>query len=82
VDRSSGLYGHGPVIARLCRMPSWNDFGFAMTLNNYDARTEPVNFAGRDPAARGIAEPCSHYRGGSHDRSLARTDQLRVERAG
>jgi hypothetical protein len=34
-----------------------------MTLNDYDARTEPVYFAGRDPAAHGISEPCLHYRG-------------------
>jgi hypothetical protein len=62
VDRSSGLYG-GCRHRRLCRIPSWNEFGFAMTLNNYDTRTEPVYFAGRDPAAHGIAEPCLHYSG-------------------
>jgi hypothetical protein len=37
VDRSSGLYGRGRH-RRLCRISSWNDFGFAMTLNNNDAK--------------------------------------------
>ena len=34
------------VTAVFCLISSWNEFGFAMTLNNYEAKTVPVYFAG------------------------------------
>jgi hypothetical protein len=37
VDRSSGLHEHGRH-RRLCWISVWNGFGFAMTLNNCDAK--------------------------------------------
>jgi multiple sugar transport system permease protein len=45
------------VTAVFCLISSWNEFGFAMTLNNYDAKTVPVYFAGMQGNIEGVPWP-------------------------
>lgn len=45
------------VTAVFCLISSWNEFGFAMTLNNYDAKTVPVYFAGLQGNIDGVPWP-------------------------
>ncbi|MEO8184178.1 MAG: carbohydrate ABC transporter permease [Deltaproteobacteria bacterium] len=45
------------VTAVFCLISSWNEFGFAMTLNNYDAKTVPVYFAGLQGNIEGVPWP-------------------------
>jgi multiple sugar transport system permease protein len=45
------------VTAVFCLISSWNEFGFAMTLNNYEAKTVPVYFAGLQGNIEGIPWP-------------------------
>jgi multiple sugar transport system permease protein len=45
------------VTAVFCLISSWNEFGFAMTLNNYDAKTVPVYFAGLRGNIEGVPWP-------------------------
>jgi multiple sugar transport system permease protein len=45
------------VTAVFCLISSWNEFGFAMTLNNYDAKTVPVYFAGLQGNIQGVPWP-------------------------
>lgn len=45
------------VTAVFCLISSWNEFGFAMTLNNYEARTVPVYFAGLQGNIEGVPWP-------------------------
>jgi len=45
------------VTGVFCLISSWNEFGFAMTLNNYDARTVPVYFAGLQGNIEGVPWP-------------------------
>jgi len=45
------------VTAVFCLISSWNEFGFAMALNNYDARTVPVYFAGLQGNINGVPWP-------------------------
>lgn len=45
------------VTAVFCLISSWNEFGFAMTLNNYEAKTVPVYFAGLQGNIEGVPWP-------------------------
>ena len=45
------------VTAVFCLISSWNEFGFAMTLNNFDAKTVPVYFAGLQGNIEGVPWP-------------------------
>jgi multiple sugar transport system permease protein len=45
------------VTAVFCLISSWNEFGFAVTLNNYDAKTVPVYFAGLQGNIEGVPWP-------------------------
>ena len=45
------------VTAVFCLIASWNEFAFAMTLNNYEARTVPVYFAGLQGNIEGVPWP-------------------------
>ena len=45
------------VTAVFCLISSWNEFGFAMTLNNYEAKTVPVYFAGLQGQIEGVPWP-------------------------
>ena len=45
------------VTAVFCLFSSWNEFGFAMTLNNYEAKTVPVYFAGLQGNIDGVPWP-------------------------
>jgi multiple sugar transport system permease protein len=45
------------VTAVFCLISSWNEFGFAMTLNNYEAQTVPVYFAGLQGNIEGVPWP-------------------------
>jgi multiple sugar transport system permease protein len=45
------------VTGVFCLISSWNEFGFAMTLNNYEARTVPVYFAGLQGNIDGVPWP-------------------------
>jgi multiple sugar transport system permease protein len=45
------------VTGVFCLISSWNEFGFAMTLNNYEARTVPVYFAGLQGNIHGVPWP-------------------------
>jgi multiple sugar transport system permease protein len=45
------------VTGVFCLISSWNEFGFAMTLNNYDAKTVPVYFAGLQGNVEGVPWP-------------------------
>lgn len=45
------------VTGVFCLISSWNEFGFAMTLNNYDAKTVPVYFAGLQGNIEGVPWP-------------------------
>ncbi len=45
------------VTAVFCLISSWNEFGFAMTLNNYEPKTVPVYFAGLQGNIEGVPWP-------------------------
>lgn len=45
------------VTAVFCLISSWNEFGFAVTLNNYEAKTVPVYFAGLQGNIDGVPWP-------------------------
>ena len=45
------------VTAVFCLISAWNEYGFAMTLNNQDAITVPVYFAGLQGNVRGLPWP-------------------------
>lgn len=45
------------VTAVFCLISSWNEFGFAMTLNTYEAKTVPVYFAGLQGNIEGVPWP-------------------------
>jgi len=45
------------VTAVFCLISSWNEFGFAVTLNNYEAKTVPVYFAGLQGNIEGVPWP-------------------------
>ena len=45
------------VTAVFCLISAWNEFGFAMTLNNYEAKTVPVYFAGLQGNIAGVPWP-------------------------
>jgi multiple sugar transport system permease protein len=45
------------VTAVFCLIAAWNEFGFAMTLNNYDAKTVPAYFAGLQGNIEGVPWP-------------------------
>ncbi len=45
------------VTAVFCLISSWNEFGFAMTLNNTEAKTVPVYFAGLQGNIEGVPWP-------------------------
>ena len=45
------------VTGVFCLISAWNEFGFAMTLNNHDARTVPVYFAGLQGNIEGVPWP-------------------------
>jgi multiple sugar transport system permease protein len=45
------------VTSVFCLISSWNEFGFAMTLNNYEAKTVPVYFAGLQGNIEGVPWP-------------------------
>ena len=45
------------VTAVFCLISAWNEFGFAMTLNNARAITVPVYFAGLQGDIQGIPWP-------------------------
>ena len=45
------------VTGVFCLISSWNEFGFAMTLNNYEAQTVPVYFAGLQGNIEGVPWP-------------------------
>jgi multiple sugar transport system permease protein len=45
------------VTGVFCLISSWNEFGFAMTLNNTEARTVPVYFAGLQGNIEGVPWP-------------------------
>jgi multiple sugar transport system permease protein len=45
------------VTAVFCLISAWNEFGFAMTLNNYEAKTVPVYFAGLQGNIEGVPWP-------------------------
>jgi len=42
------------VTAVFCLISAWNEFGFAMTLNNAQAVTVPVYFAGLQGNTNGV----------------------------
>ena len=42
------------VTAVFCLISAWNEYGFAKILNNYNARTVPVFFAGLQGGVKGI----------------------------
>src|SRR5258708_37942409 len=45
------------VTAVFCLISAWNEFGFAMTLNNAQAVTVPVYFAGLQGNTNGVPWP-------------------------
>jgi multiple sugar transport system permease protein len=45
------------VTAVFCLISAWNEYGFAMTLNNQDAVTVPVYFAGLQGNVQGLPWP-------------------------
>ena len=45
------------VTAVFCLISAWNEFGFAMTLNNFEAQTVPVYFAGLQGKIEGVPWP-------------------------
>jgi multiple sugar transport system permease protein len=45
------------VTAVFCLIAAWNEFAFAMTLNNYDAKTVPAYFAGLQGNIEGVPWP-------------------------
>lgn len=45
------------VTAVFCLISAWNEFGFAMTLNNFEAQTVPVYFAGLQGKIDGVPWP-------------------------
>jgi multiple sugar transport system permease protein len=45
------------VTAVFCMISAWNEYGFAMTLNQYRAKTVPVYFAGLQGNIRGVPWP-------------------------
>ena len=45
------------VTAVFCLISAWNEYGFAVTLNNQDAVTVPVYFAGLQGNVRGLPWP-------------------------
>jgi multiple sugar transport system permease protein len=45
------------VTGVFCLISSWNEFGFAMTLNTYEAQTVPVYFAGLQGNIEGVPWP-------------------------
>ena len=45
------------VTAVFCLIAAWNEFAFAMTLNNYDAMTVPAYFAGLQGNIEGVPWP-------------------------
>lgn len=45
------------VTAVFCLISAWNEFGFAMTLNNTEAKTVPVYFAGLQGNIEGVPWP-------------------------
>jgi multiple sugar transport system permease protein len=45
------------VTAVFCLISAWNEYGFAMTLNNRDAVTVPVYFAGLQGNVHGLPWP-------------------------
>jgi multiple sugar transport system permease protein len=45
------------VTAVFCLIAAWNEFGFAMTLNNYEAKTVPAYFAGLQGNIEGVPWP-------------------------
>lgn len=45
------------VTAVFCLISSWNEYGFAMTLNNVHAVTVPVWFAGLQGNVQGVPWP-------------------------
>jgi multiple sugar transport system permease protein len=45
------------VTGVFCLISSWNEFGFAMTLNNYEPKTVPVYFAGLQGNIEGVPWP-------------------------
>lgn len=45
------------VTAVFCLISAWNEFGFAMTLNNYETQTVPVYFAGLQGKIEGVPWP-------------------------
>ena len=45
------------VTAVFCLISAWNEYGFAMTLNNHDAVTVPVYFAGLQGNVQGLPWP-------------------------
>ncbi len=45
------------VTAVFCLIASWNEFAFAMTLNNYAAKTVPAYFAGLQGNIEGVPWP-------------------------
>ncbi len=45
------------VTGVFCLIAAWNEFGFAMTLNNYEAKTVPVYFAGLQGNIKGVPWP-------------------------
>ena len=45
------------VTSVFCLISAWNEYGFAMTLNNQDAVTVPVYFAGLQGNVQGIPWP-------------------------
>lgn len=45
------------VTSVFCLISSWNEFAFAMTLNNYEAKTVPVYFAGLQGNIEGVPWP-------------------------
>jgi multiple sugar transport system permease protein len=45
------------VTGVFCLISAWNEFGFAMTLNNYEAKTVPVYFSGLQGNIDGVPWP-------------------------
>jgi multiple sugar transport system permease protein len=45
------------VTGVFCLIAAWNEFGFAMTLNNYEAKTVPAYFAGLQGNIEGVPWP-------------------------
>ncbi len=64
------------VTAVFCLISRWNEFGFAMTLNNAQAKTVPVYFAG--PAGQHRRRPLAADRGGRADLSCCRSSLFTV----